>query len=439
MRKITLSLGLFALILACSLDTSEIPTLEVGQDFADSNVRVISIDTFTVAVSTMKFDSTVTSGADRILVGRYIDSFFGEVSASSFMELSPLLYALPSDAELDSVGLVLGYDRYFYSDTTQISNLNIHLLSDDLRSDDDVFYNTSKIPFDSIPLTSYTYVPEPQDEDSLFIKLPFEFGEALFEGIRDDDINDVEELRETFQGIAIKPGDMDNSSIIGFSSDATRSYIRFFYRIPQEFEDQEETLDFVVQIDAIEPKLFNNIQNENPSSVLDTLVDQEINLPSPKSNNLSFIQAGTGYAARIQFPTIKQLFDIPGQGTILSATLRLKPPPNTYNDNLPIRDSLTIALVNQNNRITQQLLFGGEPVFGVINEELGEFDELIYDIPIGVYVDSELNETNFVDDAFIVYPPEFGQSVDRIILEGEEGDDFKATLVLTYAIYDEDE
>ena len=96
-------------------------------------------------------------------------------------------------------------------------------------------------------------------------------------------------------------------------------------------------------------------------------------------------------------------------------------------------------LVNQNNRITEQLLFGGEPVFGMINEELGEFNELIYEIPIGVYVDRELNETNLVDDAFIVYPPEFGQSVDRIILEGEEGDDFKATLVLTYAIYDEDE
>ena len=78
-------------------------------------------------------------------------------------------------------------------------------------------------------------------------------------------------------------------------------------------------------------------------------------------------------------------------------------------------------------------------MFGVVNEELEEFDELIYEIPIGVYVDRELNETNLVDDAFIVYPPEFGQSVDRVILEGEESDDFKATLILIYGIYDEDE
>lgn len=439
MRRFIFSSGLFVLILACSIDTSEIPTLEVGQDFADSNVRVILLDTFTVAVSTMRFDSIITSGTNRILVGQYKDSFFGNVKASSFLELSPPLYDLPSDAELDSVGLVLGYDRYFYSDTTRTSHLNIHLLLDDLRTDDDIFYNTSKIPFDSIPLITQIYLPEPQDEDSLFIKLPFAFGEPLFEGIRDNDINDVEELRETFRGITIQPGNDDDSSVIGFSSNSSRSYIRFFYRIPQEFDDVESTLDFAIQTNALEPKIFNRIQNSLFDPVLDTLIDQEINLPSVQSNNRSFIQSGTGYASRIQFPTIKQLFDIPGEGTILSATLRLKPPPSTYNDNLPIRDSLTILLVDQNNRITEQLFFGGQPVFGVVNQELEEFDDLIYEIPIGVYVDRELNETNFVDDAFIVYPPEFGQSVDRVILEGEEGDDFSASLVLTYAIYDEDE
>ena len=95
--------------------------------------------------------------------------------------------------------------------------------------------------------------------------------------------------------------------------------------------------------------------------------------------------------------------------------------------------------MDQNNQITEQLLFGGRPVYGTINEESKEFDELIYEIPIGAYVDRELNETNFVDDAFIVYPPEFGQSVDRLILEGENSEDFKAVLVLTYAIYDEDD
>ena len=150
------------------------------------------------------------------------------------------------------------------------------------------------------------------------------------------------------------------------------------------------------------------------------------------------MHSGIGYVTRIQFPTIKQLFDIPGQGTILSAILQLKPSPGTYTDLTPIRDSLIINLIDQNNRITERLFFGGEPVYGIINEQLEEFDELIYEIPIGVYIDRELNETNEIDDAFVVFPPEFGRGVDRILLEGENSEDFQAKLILTYAIYDDE-
>ena len=439
MRNIYISLGAFMVLLACSLDNSEVPSLEVGQDFADSNVGVFSIDTFTVEVSTIKVDSIVTSGTDRILVGQYFDSLFGEIRSSGYMELTPLSYDLPEEAELDSIGLILGYDGYFYSDTTLISKLDIYQLTDDLRVDDNFFYNTTQIPFDTLSLASVDYFPEPMDEDSIFVKLPFEFGEEIFNEIRDNDINNINELTQAFKGLTIQPGSNDNSSIIGFSTNSNKTYLRFFYRIPREFDDDEDSLDFIIQSNSQEPKVFNNIQSDVTGLVLDTLVDQEINLSSKSSNNQSFIQSGIGYASRIQFPTIKKLFDIPGDGTILSATLRLKPPPNTYNDILPIRDSLTINLVDQNNQITEQLLFGGQPVYGTVNEESKEFDELIYEIPIGAYVDRELNETNFVDDAFIVYPPEFGQSVDRLILEGENSEDFKAVLVLTYAIYDEDD
>ncbi|MEL6304467.1 MAG: DUF4270 family protein [Bacteroidota bacterium] len=437
MKKLCISLGLTALVVACAVDTSEIPTLEVGQEFVDSNVRVVTTDTFTVAVTTFKFDSIVTSGTDRLLVGQYPDEYFGQVKTGTYMELAPLTYSLPSDAELDSVGLVLGYDNYFYNDTTQLSVLNIHELLDELRVSDNVFYNTSSIDFEPTPLFSYSFFPEPIDEDSLFIKLPMEFGEPLFSRIQENTVNSVDELRESFKGFTIQPGESDASSVIGFSANPNRSYLRFFYSIPDEFDDIEETYDFVISLSGL-PKVFNAIESNVTGLPLDTLIDEEINLPSSLSNNRGYVQSGIGYVTRIQFPTIKQLFDIPGQGTILSAVLQLKPSPGTYTDLTPIRDSLIINLIDQNNRITERLFFGGEPVYGIINEQLEEFDELIYEIPIGVYLDRELNETNEIDDAFVVFPPEFGRSVDRILLEGEDSEDFRAKLILTYAIYDED-
>ncbi|TAI47199.1 DUF4270 family protein [Flagellimonas allohymeniacidonis] len=436
MRSIFWAILLFVFVLACSTDTSDIPTLEVGQDFADSNVRLVSIDTFTVEVSTFRFDSIITSGTDRVLVGQYQDSFFGKVRSSSFFELSTSDYNLPDDAELDSIGLVLGYNTYFYNDTLALSEINVHLLNDEVRIRDDFFYNTSTIAFDSIPLQTITFTPEPIDEDSLYIPLPFDFGEVIFDGILDNTINSTEDLREIFEGFTIQPGRDDNSSVIGFSSNLESTYLRFFYRIPDEFDDVEETFDLFIQ-EFEGPKVFNNIQSDISGTVLDTLTDQEINLPSTRSNNRSFIQSGTGYATRIQFPTIKKLFDIPGTGTILNATLQIKPPPNTYDDNVPIRDSLSINLIDQNNVITEQLFFGGQPVFGIIDRERREFDELVYEIPIGVYIDRELNETNIVDDAFVVFPPDYGQSVDRIVIEGEKSEEFSATLILTYAIYEE--
>ncbi len=437
MRLIFRAALLFLFVVSCSFDNSDIPSLEVGQDFADSNVRLLSIDTFTVEVSTFKFDSIITSNSDRILVGQYSDEFFGQVRSSSYFELTPSVYDLDNEAVLDSVALILAYDEYFYNDTTQVSEFNIYELDEEVRTRDDFFFNTSRLSFDTVPLATKVFFPEPFDEDSLHISLPFEFGEELFELILENDINDDDELREVFKGFSIQPGTDDNSSIVGFSTDINRSYLRFFYSIPNEFDDIEETYDFAIRETAAEPKTFNNIQSEVSGSVLDTLIDQEINLSSTVSDNRSFIQAGSGYVTRIQFPTIKSLFDVPGTGTILNATLEIKPPDNTYNDLLPIRDSLNINLIDQNNVITEQLFFGVDPVFGTIAEEGKEFNELVYEIPIGVYIDRELNETNIIDDAFVIFTPDFNKTVDRIVLEGEESSEFSAKLVLTYAIYDE--
>ena len=275
------------------------------------------------------------------------------------------------------------------------------------------------------------------EDDSLHISLPLEFGQNIFDLILDNDINNDEELREVFKGFSIQPDENDDASVLGFSTSVDRTYVRFFYRIPEEFDDTEETLDLSIREFAQEPKIFNNIQSNVSGTVLDTLTDREINLLSTDSDNRRFIQSGSGYATRIQLPTIKSIFDIPGTGTILSAILEIKPPPNTYNDLVPIRDSLNINIIDQNNTITEQLFFGGQPVYGIIDEEKEEFNELIYQIPIGVYVDRELNETTIIDDAFIIFPSEFNSSVDRIILEGEESLDFSTRLILTYAVYDE--
>ncbi|WP_299433505.1 DUF4270 family protein [uncultured Aquimarina sp.] len=438
MKKLLGIIITFLFLISCSDREEDIPTLEVGQDFTDSNVRIISIDTFAVELSTFKFDSINTSSSSRLLLGQYQDELFGTIRASNYFELGTFDYNLPDDAELDSIALILGYDRYFYGDTTRVAQINVHVLTDEVKPEDDVFYNTSVLPFESIPTVTRNYLPEPFDEDSLHISMPITFGQNLFDMIREGDINDDEELRRNFKGFTLQPGDADESSILGFSKNQENTYLRFFYTIPGEFGDDEETFDLLINLGGIDPKSFNNIRSNVTGTFLESLVDQEINLLSRDSENKSYIQAGIGYATRIRFPSIRKIHDIPGTGTILSANLQIKPPPETFNDLLPIRDSLFVDIADQNNDLVDRLFNGQGSVFAIINEENIEFNEVIYEIPVGFYLEQELEEAPIIDNALVLFSQNFNQTLDRIVLEGESSTDFRARLILTYAIYDEE-
>ncbi|XLS29529.1 DUF4270 family protein [Flavobacteriaceae bacterium M23B6Z8] len=420
---------------SCSSERDEIPVLEVGSDFTDSNIRVITIDTFKVELSTFKFDSLNTSSSNRLLVGQYLDDFFGQIRASNYFELTANSYTISEDAELDSVGLILGYDNYFYNDTIPSSRLNVHLLKEEVNPEDEIFYNVNTLEYEQNPIAVLDYQPEPRDDDSLYIALPFEFGNMIFKGIQDNDINDDDDLREALKGISLQPGENDNSSIIGFSRNAGQTYLRFFFKEKNE-EEEEKTFDLFIKSDG--PRAFNNLRSDVSNLPLDTLIDQEINLLSSKTNNQSFIQAGIGYATRIQFPTLKDIYDIPGTGTVLSAVLQIKPPRSSYSDLQPIRDSLNVNIVDQNNRITEQVTNGGGAVYGRINDKNSEFNEVIYEIPVGIYVDRKLLEPFTIDDALILYQENYNSTVDRIILNDSQNSDFNAKLIIKYAIYDED-
>jgi len=432
--------GCFVFILifiSCSTQDREIPTLEVGQEFTDSNVRVVTIDTFTVRLTTFKFDSINSSNGSRLLVGKYQDDLFGEVASESYFELSATSYSLPNDAELDSIALILGYDTYFYSDTTRIANLNVHTLLEDLEPEEDVFFNTSRIAFDSVPLVTRRYIPEPRDEDSLHISIPIEFGQEIFDLIQENDINEDNELRELLKGFTLQPGAMDNASVIGFSRDPENTYLRFFYSIPDEFEDIEQNFDLFINQNLSVPRAFNHMGSQVSGTPLEQLTDQEINLDSNESNDLSFIQSGAGYATRVEFPTIRDIGELQGTGTVLSAILELRPPTDSFDGTLPIRDSLNVDILDQNNVIVGRVRNGNGAVVARVNEGDAEFNDTFYQIPLGVYIDRELAEFPIVEDALVLYPQNYNETVDRVVLGGWGNNDFKAKLILTYAIYDE--
>ncbi|MEM1258714.1 MAG: DUF4270 family protein [Bacteroidota bacterium] len=431
-------------ITACSFESGEIPTLEVGQAFVDSNVRLVVLDTFELRMSTFKFDSIITSESNRLLFGKYSDDYFGVVEAMAFFEvIAPGMesvdgpYDIDPEAKLDSVALILGYDEYFYQDTTRLTEINVHGLLEEVIPEENAFYNTSTLKYDTVPLTTKVFTPEPFDEDSLYISLPLQFGNNLFDKILENEINDNDDLKEDLPGFVLVPGENDNASIIGFSRNEEDTYLRFFYSVPNEFDDNEEVLDLVINPFPVSPPAFHNVQSYSGGTGLDVLDDQETELMSIESNDLSFIQSGTGFATKVIFPSIKSLFNIPGTGTLLSARLQIKPQTESITDFTPLRDSLSVAVIDANNVIVQEIRTGTGPVRGVLIGEEEEFGTVLYEIPVGIFLDQKLSEQPETENALILFNENFNETVNRLVLEGEENEDYRARLILTYAIYDE--
>lgn len=425
---------ILAFLQSCSGNLEEDPTFIVGQDFTDTRIRVLSIDTFSIAMSTMKFDSIPTSEGERLLVGQYEDNFMGRVVASSYFKVNSTSFNIDEEAELDSIGLVLGYDNYFYNDTTSVSTLNVHKLTEKFDTDETSFFNTSTIPFDSNPLISIEYLPEP-NRDSLYITLPQDFGLEIFQGIQSGEIYDTESLEQQFDGFTIQPGATDNSSIIGFTTLTNRTYLRMFYTTPDELDGEQETFDLTINTTPLGH--FNNIVSDVDQLSLSEITDQEFNLSSTKSNNFSYTQAGVGYAARLEFPSIRTIYDISPDGAVLNAVLRIKPSTLAYSDIQPINELLSLFTVDQNNDLLTQVSDGDEFVFAAFTEENSELNEAVYEIPLTAYIEFKLNESPITEEALILITEDYNNSVNKILFNDQFNDDFEAELIITYAIYED--
>lgn len=418
---------------ACNEDAIDSSEFVAGEKFTESNIRVIRIDTATVATSTIKFDSLITSQSSRILVGKYVDPEFGTVRCASYFELVPSSYTINSEAEFDSIALYLKFDNYYYNDTLRQNTIQIKELNETLKAyNGDDLYNTGSFEYKEANLGTLTFTPRPIKADSLEIKLSDSLGLDIFKNFQEKSITNLAEFRDRFKGIVLNPGETDDGSIIGFSYASEDSYMRLFFSTAEEDERVSNHIDFTINTTSFPTPFFNQIIIEEPNQYLKTLTDREMALESSDAENRSFIQSGLGIATRIQFPHIKSIYDIPGEGTILNAILKIKPSSQSYDDHLILRDSLSVYLVDVNNELTEQL-----SDIAILNRNNQEFNDIYYELPLSSYIEKLLVTERYTGEALILLPDDYNSTVDRFVLNGNNNSDYSTTLELTYSIYDE--
>lgn len=431
-QLIAIPLFFFAACFLCLVSCEEDTTLPVGEDWINVKTKVHYIDTFTVKTSTFKFDSLIVSNTSRLLIGSYSDPVFGTSKSKSFVQLSNSIYSLDNDAIFDSIAVILKYDDYFYNDTIPIQKINIYRVTQKIErdADTDAFYNTTQFTYNPTPLASQSFLAYPKKEDSLHILLDNVFGKALFDDIKNNEINDNEEFLYKYKGLLIDP-DTSNTAVLGFS---TESFLRIYYSFKDEIEDESNELDMPFNSSYS----FNNISSEVQNTYFESLTDQDVYLPSYLTNNASYIQAGTGIATRIEIPYIEKINDIPGKGTILDANLKISIKQGTSTSNLFTSDNLNIYLYNKNGEILGNLIDSeGETASGLIETENTEYGIITYTIPLKYFLNLKLETLNDNTLFLAIYSQNYNDSLDRYIFNGEKSsNDLKVKLELTYAIYD---
>lgn len=444
MRKFLLLLFFALTMFSCGTDT-DAGEFVVGSDYLALSNKVVMIDTVTVEMSTINFDSLVTSSQSRILIGNYDDPIFGKVKSNSYFQLGGNSYALNSsgsDTEsvnyvFDSISMILKYDKYYYGDTTQVQKFDIHRLIQKVKpnTDDDSFYNNSTLSYEEENLGTISYRPRPTQKDTINIRMSDVFGEALFQKIKKREITDFDSFTEYLKGLALIPSGSNSSSVIGFSTSTSVSKVRLYYsKYQADSEEKSYYLDFSILSTA---RQFNSISLDKTGTLIQNLPISSSKLSSAATNKQGFIQSGTGVACRIDFPNIKKLKYISDNGAIVDAKLILKPVNNSYSDKYPLADSLKVYVGDNLNRISGSLQSSsGAAVFGILNKKSDEFNENVgYTIPLGNFLQKEMLRSADSRSSLILTLPGISKSVNRLVLGDQKHQDNKIQLKIYYLSY----
>ena len=88
---------------------SDLESFSIGGNFITSQSSVTVVDTFSVKMSTVIFDSIPTSGSKNLLTGQYNDEYLGLSGATGYFQIDlPTSTTVENATIFDSVTLEIG-------------------------------------------------------------------------------------------------------------------------------------------------------------------------------------------------------------------------------------------------------------------------------------------------------------------------------------------
>lgn len=427
-------------LLSCHDDESLMVSL--GDNYINSQTNVALIDTIQVLLSTVKIDSIPTSDSDYLLCGSYTDTDLGSICATAYAQIGMPSANIDDDEVFDSIVIRMNYSGMAYGDTLLPQTFNVHRVRDDIEPNDDYdaepyLYNTTTFKYDEIPLGSITIVPKPNFHDTLTIRLNDELGLEFLSYLRDEDdeLESTSDFLDYFQGVALVPGD-ENNSILSFKTDSS-------FRVKVYTHLVKETLINKSYTFAYESSLynqFNNVSSDVGGTGLEQAITQTEAVPSGLLNKRSYLQGSLGYTTRIDFPGISKILEVDYKNILYKAELVLKPLSGTYIGKEELPEELILYTTDKKNNVIEELTDEDGysiPATFYYDEFYDEYTKYIFDITDYIY--TELSD-GYVDpeDGLLVMLPEteYGGTLDNIIFDARSLSNYRPTLNLYYVFYE---
>lgn len=284
-----------------------------------------------------------TSETNRLLVGKYTDGAFGEVSATAFTQFFTTNTSktfLKESAEYDSVSIELSFDFYSYGTLSATpQTISVHEVERELKIDSlSYYFNKSNTPYNPTPLGSKTFAISPDDfntyiEDqkdttiSINFPLDLDFGQRIFDAAvkyrNSTNAADSAFVRfdffKEFNGIAIVPENGDK--IMGLNPATIASRIVVHYH-DTDADSLELSLAFAHVNGLVN---YNKIEGNRAATDLAALTQYS---QPVEPDNLRYIQSGTGVSTRLDFKKFYEFVDADSNSLMIvnSAELHLGVP-----------------------------------------------------------------------------------------------------------------
>ncbi|MFM2442169.1 MAG: hypothetical protein RL449_810 [Bacteroidota bacterium] len=303
--------GILSLFLV-SCDTPK----EIGDDLFSVEVGLNFSDTITIKSSTVLIDSIYTGSPSTLLVGSYNHPVLGLAESSAFTQVSNIDTLFSKATSIyDSLTMRLAYGGY-QGDTTKSQTLSVYRLLDSLNRGTDYFAN-STVRSDASALGSHTFKPRPirtkamngdsVQLDTLRFRMSDAFGRELLSKYADAKVAAGSKgFRDYFPGMLFKSSSSSAGAMIGFNPGYSRMTL-YFHNPGDPFK---YSMDYYFSLsNSIFPEIlarFNQIKSTK-SVALAGLKNPGDLVPSATTSGLTYIQAGTGVATKIEFPFLLNL------------------------------------------------------------------------------------------------------------------------------------